>query len=76
MVAVPVAPPVTTPVVLTEAIAALLVPHTPPETASESVVVPPAAHKEVVPVIVPADGAPLTVKDTAIVRVPQLLLTV
>lgn len=58
MVAVPLATPVTTPVVLTEATPLLLVLHVPPAVASASVTVDPV-HTLAVPVI--AAGVVLTV---------------
>ena len=71
----PSATPVTKPVVFTEAIEALLVLHTPPETASvKDVVVP--GHTVVVPDIVPAFGSGLTAIADVAVAVPQVLVTV
>jgi hypothetical protein len=74
MVAAPADTPVSTPVVLIEAIAALLVLHTPPEAVSDNALVAPT-HIEVVPLIVPADAAELTVTAWVALAVPQLLVT-
>lgn len=60
MVAVPVAIPLTVPVVLTEAIAALLLLQVPPAVASASVIVAPV-QTEVAPVIAATAGNGFTV---------------
>ena len=67
--------PVTTPVGLTLATAALLLLHVPPVVALLRVVVLPA-HTFIVPVITPADEPVLTVMVLVAVVVPQLLTTV
>ena len=72
--AVPNATPVTTPVLLTEAIEVLELLHVPPETLSDSGVVEPA-QTVVVPDILPAVGKGLTVTDDVALAVPQLLVT-
>jgi hypothetical protein len=74
MVAEPALTPVTTPVALTLATAALLVLHTPP--ADVSVRVPVAVTQmAVVPPMVPGLATGLTVIDDVELAVPQLLLT-
>ena len=75
MVRLPVATPVTTPVVFTEAIAALLVLHTPPETPSVRVVFAPV-QSVAAPDIVPAKTPVFTFTVVVAVPVPQLLVTV
>ena len=65
MVAVPAEAPVTTPAVLTVAMAVLPLLQVPPEVASVKVVFP-EMHTLATPPIVPADGAALTV--TTVVR--------
>ena len=71
MVVVPDTPPVTTPEVSTEAIEALLLLHTPPVTASVSVITAPA-HTLSAPKIVPASGSAFTVTLYVDDNVPQL----
>jgi hypothetical protein len=67
--------PVTTPVVLTVAIAVFVLLHTPPVVASASVVVAPG-QTVVVPVMVPAVASGLTVNSAVSFAEPQLLVTV
>ena len=71
----PVATPVTTPALLTVASAALLLLQVPPVVASVSVMVAPV-HTIAGPVMVPADGAGLTVSACVATAVPQLVVTV
>ena len=71
----PAATPLTTPDVLTVAVPVLLLAHTPPVVASLSVVVA-LTHTVAVPVMVPADGAALTVTTCVVVAEPQLFVTV
>jgi hypothetical protein len=75
MVAAPVPTPVTTPVVLTEATAALLVAHVPPDAASAKVMVEPIQTTEG-PVMVPALAVVLTVMATEAEAVPQAVVEV
>ena len=75
IVVVPAEKPVTTPEVLTEPTAGLVLLHAPPLVALVSEVLAPA-HTIAVPVIVPASGRGLTVATCVAVAVPQLLLTV
>ena len=75
MVAEPAPTPNTVPVELTDAMAALVVVHAPPETPLVSTVVPPT-QVVAVPVIVPADGGPITVIGKVATPVPQLRVTV
>lgn len=76
MVAEPTARPVTMPEAgSTVATEVLLLLHVPPATASARVDVPPDEQSVVVPVIVPAEGAPLMVTDIVALLMPQLLLT-
>lgn len=56
MVTVPAAFPRTKPAELTDAIAGLLLLHTPPAAASLNVVVAPPAHTDAAPVIGPTTG--------------------
>ena len=72
--AVPAVAPVTIPVAVTAATAALLLLHVPPAVASDNVVVAPV-HTVVVPVIVPAVGVAVTVTVAVAVAVPQALVT-
>ena len=74
MLAVPTATPVTTPVVLTLAIAALEVLHTPPLAVLVSVKDEPG-QSGVAPLIAPASGKALTVTLAVALAVPQLLVT-
>ena len=71
----PVAMPVTVPVLFTVAMAALLVLQVPPLAASVSVVLVPV-HTVVLPLMVPAVADGLTVMACVAVAVPQLLVTV
>jgi hypothetical protein len=66
---------VTTPVVLTEAIAALLLAHVPPVVALLNVVDVPK-HRPVAPVIAATVGLAFTVTDADVLTAPQLLVTV
>lgn len=75
MVAVPVDTPVTMPVLLTVAIPAALLLHTPPVVASVKGVVAPV-HTVAVPVMVPALGKGFTVTTAVALPLPQLLVTV
>lgn len=61
------------PAEVTEATEAALLLHTPPETVSVSVPVPPT-HIVVVPPIVPALAVGLTVTGAVALAVPQLLV--
>jgi hypothetical protein len=71
MIVVPGDIPETTPVALTEAVAAKPVLHVPPVTASARVVVAPL-HTEAVPVITPAFGNALTVIAVVVIT-PDIL---
>ena len=71
----PEATPVTTPVLLMDAIEVLELLHVPPETLSNNDVVEPA-QTVVVPEILPAVGKGLTVTKAIVTAVPQLLVTV
>ena len=73
--AVPVALPLTTPPVVTLAIALLLLLQVPPLTVEVRVLVAPV-QMAVVPLMVPADAAGLTVIACVAVAVPHALLTV
>jgi hypothetical protein len=75
MIAVPLATAVTKPPELTDAIAALLVVHVPPVTASANNEELPG-QAVVVPVITPAVGNGLTVTDVVAEAEPQLFVTV
>lgn len=75
MVVVPVATPVTTPVVFTEATAALAVDQVPPVTALVSVIDAPV-HTLPAPLIEPAFGDGLTVMACEVAAVPQVEVTV
>ena len=75
MVALPVVLPLTTPAALTLAIAALLLLHVPPLTASLKVVVVPV-QTDVTPVMVPADGNGLIMTVVVADTLPQLPVTV
>ena len=74
IVALPIVPPVTTPALLTEAMAALELDHVPPLTASDKEVVKPG-HTDVVPVMLPALGNAFTVSVYVVVAVPQAVVT-
>ena len=67
--------PLTIPVALTLATAALLVVHAPPLTASVNVVVVPV-QTVLAPAIVPADGAVLTFTVVVALTLPQVAVTV
>ena len=75
MVAVPGPTPNTVPVVLTVAMATLLLLQVPPVVASVSVFVAPW-QKVVTPEIVPAETPEITVTVVVAVAAPQLLVTV
>jgi hypothetical protein len=75
IVVVPEVSPLTTPVVPTVATTILVLLHSPPVAASASVVDEPA-HTVIVPVIVPAPQAGLTVTKIVAAVVPQLFVTV
>jgi hypothetical protein len=75
MMAVPADTAVTTPVALTVAIEALLVPHTPPAMVSVKDCVAPA-HMVVVPMISPGSGSVFTLNGNVATAVPQAPLTV
>ena len=75
MVAVPADTPLTLPDASTDAIAALLVLHDPPDTVSDNVVVAPT-HTVDAPVITPPDGDVFTVNDVVALAAPQLPVTV
>ena len=70
----PAATPVTTPVLLTEAIPAALVLHVPPVVALLSVIEAPA-HTAEGPVMVPAEAVRFTVTANVATSVPQPLVT-
>ena len=74
MPAVPLETPVTTPVALTVAMAALLLLQVPPERDAVRVFDAPT-HMVVVPVTVADEGAGITVTTAVAVAVPQLLVT-
>jgi hypothetical protein len=74
MFATPPATPVTVPVLLTLAVVALDELQTPPETDAVSIVVDPE-HTAVAPLIVPAEGSPITETAMVSVEVPQPLVT-
>jgi hypothetical protein len=74
MVVLPADTPVTIPVLLTVAIAVLLLLQTPPGAPSVNVIVE-ATHTLVAPVIVPGTGNTLTEKDKVAAAVPQELVT-
>ena len=75
MTVVPTATPVTTPVALIVATVVLLLLHTPPATASVSVLDEPG-QTVVEPLMAPAVGAPATVTVAVAVALPQLVVTV
>lgn len=75
MIAVPADTPATTPAVLIEAIAVLLLLQVPPETPLVSAVVAPA-QTVVVPLIVPADGVVDTLTVVVALAEPHALVTV
>lgn len=74
MVVVPAATPVTVPAALMVAAAGLLLLHTPPAAASVRVLEEPG-HTIVAPLMVPADGTPVTVTTAVAPALPQLLVT-
>ncbi len=74
MVSSPIVTPVTMPLGVTVALALLLL-HTPPAVASLSVINAPV-HTTEEPVMLPADGGPLTVTVAVTADVPQLPLIV
>ena len=73
MVVVSADTPVTNPVLFTEAIAALMLPHVPPVVASDSWVVPPI-QTALVPVMAATVGKALTANVVVVVRVQPLAL--
>src|SRR5262249_44868017 len=75
MVTVPVLTPVTMPVLPTVAMDVLLLLHTPPGAASESVIVP-AIHTVVGPLMVPALAAGVTVSVEVVKQLPMVYVMV
>lgn len=74
MITDPALTPVTVPELFTEAMEALLVLHVPPLVVSTKTVLKPAQTDEA-PVILPAEGAALTVIDLVATAVPQIPVT-
>lgn len=76
IIAVPPLFPLTTPDAFIEATEGLLLLHVPPLTDGENEIVEPWQMEDADPVMVPAIGSGLTVKDVVVVAVPQPLFTV